>query len=230
MKMEGRKLSKSASGLRVIPVSDAYASPFALAEPAWVPDNEVTTCCSCNKPFGFFNRKHHCRRCGQCFCDQCCHHVISLKRMYFVDPVRHCYDCAVTSKAEEEFYNKTMKLLVAGSDFAVHDKSDELIGQYKCHLTTDHRYIQFHEFKVANTSSELKPPRVPLVKITEVKFATCEVEDEKIPCGFTVKFKDEEDSAIIHELKFSSIDKKASVHWLACIQKAFKLLYETREK
>ena len=37
----GQKLSKSASGLRMIPVSDSFASPFALAEPKWVADNEV---------------------------------------------------------------------------------------------------------------------------------------------------------------------------------------------
>lgn len=37
----GRKLDKSASGLRMIPVSDTFACPFAIAEPMWVSDKEV---------------------------------------------------------------------------------------------------------------------------------------------------------------------------------------------
>ena len=58
--------------------------------------------------------QHHCRRCGKCFCSYCCHYEIPLRRMYFVDPVRHCYECAVVSKAEAEFYEKTLKILQNG--------------------------------------------------------------------------------------------------------------------
>jgi len=37
----------------------------------WVPDDTVTNCKACQKAFGVWARKHHCRFCGQIFCDEC---------------------------------------------------------------------------------------------------------------------------------------------------------------
>jgi hypothetical protein len=40
-----------------------------------VPDSEATTCCQqgCDSKFGFFGKsRHHCRQCGNIFCDKCC--------------------------------------------------------------------------------------------------------------------------------------------------------------
>lgn len=37
-----KKLERSKSGLRMIPVSEADTSPFCLPEPPWVPDDEVS--------------------------------------------------------------------------------------------------------------------------------------------------------------------------------------------
>ena len=38
---------------------------------AWQPDGEVQQCPMCARKFGFFQRKHHCRRCGNIFCALC---------------------------------------------------------------------------------------------------------------------------------------------------------------
>ena len=38
---------------------------------AWVLDNQCTSCMRCNKPFGLFNRRHHCRGCGYLVCKRC---------------------------------------------------------------------------------------------------------------------------------------------------------------
>ena len=51
---QGLKLSKTGSGLRIIPISDVYASPFALSEPQWTPDKEV---CMIKKSL-MFNQCH----------------------------------------------------------------------------------------------------------------------------------------------------------------------------
>ena len=38
----------------------------------WIPDKKMATCFNCDIRFTFFNRKHHCRVCGNIFCDNCC--------------------------------------------------------------------------------------------------------------------------------------------------------------
>ena len=38
----------------------------------WVPDTARTKCCACQSTFGnLFRRKHHCRLCGDIFCNDC---------------------------------------------------------------------------------------------------------------------------------------------------------------
>jgi len=40
-------------------------------DPIWQKDSEVHTCQDCHTKFGVFTRKHHCRKCGGIFCDNC---------------------------------------------------------------------------------------------------------------------------------------------------------------
>ena len=44
----------------------------------WVDDSNVSKCYSCNNPFSFITRKHHCRCCGRIFCYYCCSHWIDI--------------------------------------------------------------------------------------------------------------------------------------------------------
>ncbi|KAL7746968.1 Zn finger protein [Sorochytrium milnesiophthora] len=37
----------------------------------WRADNEVSACTSCSRLFSLFERRHHCRRCGNIFCKAC---------------------------------------------------------------------------------------------------------------------------------------------------------------
>ena len=38
----------------------------------WIPDEDAQNCYNCgNKFFSLFNRKHHCRVCGNIFCKSC---------------------------------------------------------------------------------------------------------------------------------------------------------------
>ncbi|OMH86276.1 Ankyrin repeat and KH domain-containing protein 1 [Zancudomyces culisetae] len=51
--------------------SQAVASRQYLPEQAWLPDVHAPSCCLCGRKFKLFFRRHHCRRCGLVFCDNC---------------------------------------------------------------------------------------------------------------------------------------------------------------
>nr|DAD41674.1 TPA_asm: hypothetical protein HUJ06_015997 [Nelumbo nucifera] len=59
----------------------------------WVPDEAVTKCTACGTDFGAFVRKHHCRNCGDIFCDKCTHGRIALTADEQAQPVRVCDRC-----------------------------------------------------------------------------------------------------------------------------------------
>ncbi|KAK9165103.1 hypothetical protein Scep_000294 [Stephania cephalantha] len=59
----------------------------------WVPDEAVTKCISCGTDFSAFVRKHHCRNCGDIFCDKCTHGRIALTADENAQPVRVCDKC-----------------------------------------------------------------------------------------------------------------------------------------
>lgn len=59
----------------------------------WVPDEAVTKCTACATDFGAFVRRHHCRNCGDIFCDKCTHGRIALTAEENAQPVRVCDRC-----------------------------------------------------------------------------------------------------------------------------------------
>ncbi|GKV21375.1 hypothetical protein SLEP1_g31359 [Rubroshorea leprosula] len=76
-----------------------FADWMNLMKPAneekdhWVPDEAVSKCTSCGTDFGAFVRKHHCRNCGDIFCDKCTHGRIALTADESAQPVRVCDRC-----------------------------------------------------------------------------------------------------------------------------------------
>ena len=56
-------------------------------DPKWCKDADWSSCGECNVSFTFFNRKHHCRVCGQIFCDDCAPTSATLG-------VRVCRECS----------------------------------------------------------------------------------------------------------------------------------------
>ena len=86
-------------------LEDASASPFrrprALTPsraPRWVPDAHAASCRGCFRDFGMLRRRHHCRSCGEVFCDECTKARLMLPHLGYDDPVRACEQC-VASRA-----------------------------------------------------------------------------------------------------------------------------------
>ncbi|KAL6493020.1 Protein free1 [Orobanche gracilis] len=72
----------------------------------WVPDEAVAKCTGCGTDFSAFVRKHHCRNCGDIFCDKCTHSRTTLTADENAPVVRVCERCMAEvshrlSKAKE---------------------------------------------------------------------------------------------------------------------------------
>lgn len=53
-------------------------APHSLRVPRWVNDDESISCFLCDQLFTFFNRRHHCRRCGLLVCNACSTHRLPI--------------------------------------------------------------------------------------------------------------------------------------------------------
>ncbi|PVU85481.1 hypothetical protein BB559_006987 [Furculomyces boomerangus] len=63
--------------------------------PEWIDSN---TCMRCRTPFTFSNRKHHCRRCGKCYCNDCSNNYIPIPNFGIYEDVRVCNSCYLMAK------------------------------------------------------------------------------------------------------------------------------------
>ncbi|XP_018598130.2 zinc finger FYVE domain-containing protein 1 [Scleropages formosus] len=65
-----------------------------VAPPYWRPNAEITACHACRKPFEDTERKHHCRSCGEGFCQACSTRSMPVpERGWGSTPVRVCDAC-----------------------------------------------------------------------------------------------------------------------------------------
>ncbi|KAM6335432.1 zinc finger FYVE domain-containing protein 21 isoform 2-T2 [Podargus strigoides] len=225
---DAKKLVRSPSGLRMVPEHRSARSPFGLDEPPWVPDKECPRCMQCDTKFDFITRKHHCRRCGKCFCDKCCSKKVPLPRMCFVDPVRQCAECALISQKETEFYDKQLKVLMNGATFFVtlgtSDKSELMV----CRLSNNQRYLVLD----GDSHYEIEIIQISTVQILTEGFTPGGGNTRAI--GMILQYK-VPGSEELTQMKFTagedfSCNKKLSASWLAAMHKATKLLYESRDQ
>ncbi|KAJ1821318.1 Vacuolar protein-sorting-associated protein 27, partial [Coemansia sp. RSA 2598] len=74
-------------------------SSGAMIETASPPEWEDSPVCQrCRTQFTFTNRKHHCRHCGKCFCNDCSSNTTAIPKFGLYDPVRVCHGCYLRLK------------------------------------------------------------------------------------------------------------------------------------
>lgn len=74
--------------------SRARAESGEFIPPRWVPDLATTRCINCRSEFDWINRRHHCRHCGQVFCERCTNQKLLLPPEFgYRDPERVCVPC-----------------------------------------------------------------------------------------------------------------------------------------
>ncbi|EAZ04421.1 hypothetical protein OsI_26566 [Oryza sativa Indica Group] len=70
-----------------------FAKPVDEVKDHWVPDEAAKKCYSCAVDFSPFNRRHHCRNCGEIFCDKCSQGRTALTAEDNAPLVRVCDRC-----------------------------------------------------------------------------------------------------------------------------------------
>jgi len=74
-------------------LNDPSEPSQVLLPPIWVPDELVSVCTLCCLQFTIIRRRHHCRNCGQIYCNNCSNHFIPLACYGYDKPVRVCNPC-----------------------------------------------------------------------------------------------------------------------------------------
>ncbi|XP_053088807.1 zinc finger FYVE domain-containing protein 21 isoform X2 [Pangasianodon hypophthalmus] len=220
---DGKKLVRSPSGLRMVPENGAFSSPFSLDEPQWVPDKECPRCMQCDTKFDFITRKHHCRRCGRCFCDKCCSKKVALPRMCFVDPVRQCGECSVISQKELDFYDKQLKVLTAGGTFLVTVGCSEKSETMVCRLSNNHRYL----FLDGESHFEVELSRISTMQVLTETEGSTPGGGMSRATGMLLHYKPPgaQDS---QQLRMEAADdKKSASSWLAAMHKLYSYGLQT---
>ncbi|KAJ8613529.1 hypothetical protein CTAYLR_002141 [Chrysophaeum taylorii] len=73
-------------------------------EAEWVPDESCEACPRCGEDFhAVFLRRHHCRVCGRCFCDECSSWRVEVEDGGIFGrrrAVRSCYECFTSHRPE----------------------------------------------------------------------------------------------------------------------------------
>lgn len=85
------------NGFEFPPIDEAKAMFLAESAPDWAEDDN---CYRCRVEFGVFTRKHHCRACGQIFCDKCSNKQMLLPQFGIEKKVRVCEACFEKKEAQ----------------------------------------------------------------------------------------------------------------------------------
>lgn len=93
---------------RTVYVGDARGRVFSWsvcdvpgrAADHWLKDEGADFCAGCSIRFTLYERKHHCRNCGQVFCSKCSRFESEISRLRIRKPVRVCQSCYMSLKNE----------------------------------------------------------------------------------------------------------------------------------
>ncbi|KAH9255763.1 hypothetical protein BASA81_006157 [Batrachochytrium salamandrivorans] len=91
---------------------------------AWVPDEDRSKCFGCSSKFTLFNRRHHCRACGEVFDSSCAGNFKPLPTYPKAGPQRVC-DLCFTAKAKRVVDFAAMAGLLSGQPGATLVEEDE---------------------------------------------------------------------------------------------------------
>lgn len=95
----------------------------------WTADSSVATCYECRRAFSMFIRKHHCRMCGNIFCNKCSNYRLSGEKYGSNEPIRVCKFCF--NKISSQYHDSPMIQKKVQTENANHSDNNLTLEQQK---------------------------------------------------------------------------------------------------
>lgn len=73
----------------------------------WLKDEGADSCVGCGVRFNLYERRHHCRNCGQVFCSKCSRFESKISRLGILKPVRVCQGCYSSLRSQHSAESST---------------------------------------------------------------------------------------------------------------------------
>ncbi|XP_034186854.1 WD repeat and FYVE domain containing 3 bchs isoform X3 [Osmia lignaria lignaria] len=73
----------------------------------WLKDEGADCCVGCGVRFNLYERRHHCRNCGQVFCSKCSRFESKISRLGIFKPVRVCQGCYSSLRSQHSVESST---------------------------------------------------------------------------------------------------------------------------
>jgi hypothetical protein len=96
-----------------------------------MPDRFCKVCYGCEEPFTMYRRRHHCRMCGQVFCNNCSSYSIDGVMFNAQGLVRACKDCFEQTIGTESKSTKRKPLAEKGMNDPT--QTQRLRAEYRVH-------------------------------------------------------------------------------------------------
>ena len=156
-------------------IQDEYKiGPSGNRFPTWMRDEDAKLCYSCKSQFKILvERKHHCRRCRNIFCDSCTKYKAKILLYDIQEEVRVCNSCYREIPDENSFIQNYQPLLHAGGCF----KKSALLGfsvkLIKLRLVEDNSILVYESPGSGLTDIELSSiSKVASVSVTAFDIVT----------------------------------------------------------
>eukprot|EP00619_Florenciella_sp_RCC1007_P016277 CAMPEP_0205946648 /NCGR_PEP_ID=MMETSP1325-20131115/69158_1 /ASSEMBLY_ACC=CAM_ASM_000708 /TAXON_ID=236786 /ORGANISM="Florenciella sp., Strain RCC1007" /LENGTH=442 /DNA_ID=CAMNT_0053317735 /DNA_START=118 /DNA_END=1442 /DNA_ORIENTATION=- len=102
-------------------------------QPEWADDTSTESCITCAEKFTFFRRRHHCRYCGQIFCDACSQDRRLLPLGFGLsEPQRVCDPCSAALEPQQA----SLQATIANHLQSNHLRPGELTGDARRYLNS----------------------------------------------------------------------------------------------
>ena len=124
----------------------------------WVEDKLVHCCSRCSVKFNFFSRKHHCRCCGNIFCDPCASERRIISAISRWQAQRVCIDCAARLDAIAESTDAEGSTRVEAETATSATGGGKREGPVSYNHTRDNTYMGVDANNTSLSSLSLAPP------------------------------------------------------------------------